>query len=69
MTTILSNLARNLIQLNALGDAEQILRIMESIDRESGGSETALIAPLRKDLRVAIETQKSTNKQTGSQVE
>ncbi|MDG2175054.1 MAG: hypothetical protein P8M72_02800 [Gammaproteobacteria bacterium] len=57
MTSILGNLARNLIQLNLLGDAEYIIRIMENINNESGGSETVLIAPLREQLKIAIAQQ------------
>jgi protein O-mannosyl-transferase len=57
MTSILGNLTRNLIQLNLLGDAENIIRIMESINSESGGSETALIEPLREQLQSVITQQ------------
>ncbi len=66
ITTILSNLARNLIQLNLLGDAEEIIRILERINNESGGIETALITPLRRDLAEKVSEQELINEQSES---
>lgn len=50
---ILVNLAENLIDLNLLGDAEYIISLIEGINLEEGGKETAILLPLVDKLLLA----------------
>lgn len=50
---ILGNLADNLLQLNLIGDAEVIIREIDTINTQSHGVETAMLVALQEKLRSA----------------
>lgn len=57
MTTVLSGLTRNLIQLGLYDDARAVIGILEGFDEASGGKEAGMIKPLRVELADAMAKQ------------
>ena len=69
MTTVLSGLTRNLIQLGMYDDAEAVIGILEGFDAESGGREAGMINPLKAELADARMQQQAFATQAEAQQE